>query len=55
MEEIEVWEDNTSIGGLYEAVQELKETPSVRILSRGIPDRFIPHGGVETLWKSISS
>ena len=46
-----VVEENVATGGLYSAVREKITDPEVRVLSIGLPDRFIEHGAQKVLHK----
>jgi len=42
-------EENTLYGGFGSGIKEIPATDNVRILSIGLPDRFIEHGSSEEL------
>ena len=48
-------EENTLLGGYGEQVCSYteKEHPEVRVISMGIPDRFIPHGNTKDLLREV--
>ena len=48
-------EENTLLGGYGEQVWAYmeKEHPEVRVISMGIPDRFIPHGNTKDLLREV--
>lgn len=50
---LEVWEDGSAIGGLWEATAAAVADLGIRLIPRGVPDRFIAHGKPEELWGEI--
>ena len=53
LKEVEVWEDASIHGGLYELLCSSFQMLGVRFIPKGVPDHFVPHGKIDELWKEI--
>lgn len=51
LKSVEIWEDNSRMGGIAEQISLMFSQLRIKVVSKAVPDQFLPHATTDELWK----